>query len=149
MKIYKGFIKGFLSPDHVFVFGSNTAGSHGGGAAYAALKTFGAVMGQAVGFQGQAYAIPTCTATIEKLSLSEIRSYVDAFLEAVRINPGKTFFLTPIGSGIAGFRAEEIAPLFAAGADLPNLVFPEAFADYLADGQTEVEVVTAFDGAQS
>ena len=48
-----------LAPNEVFVFGSNLAGSHGGGAAYVAYRKFGAVMGQGVGLQGQSYAIPT------------------------------------------------------------------------------------------
>ena len=34
-----------LREDEVFVFGSNLAGMHGGGAAYVAFKKFGAVMG--------------------------------------------------------------------------------------------------------
>ncbi len=38
-----------LKEDEVFVFGSNLAGMHGGGAAYAAFKLFGAVMGCGVG----------------------------------------------------------------------------------------------------
>lgn len=35
-----------LREDEVFVFGSNLAGMHGGGAAYVAFKKFGAVMGE-------------------------------------------------------------------------------------------------------
>ena len=38
-----------LKPNEVFVFGSNLAGHHGGGAARAALQKFGAIMGQGVG----------------------------------------------------------------------------------------------------
>lgn len=34
-----------LEPDEVFVFGSNLAGMHVGGAAYVAFRQFGAVMG--------------------------------------------------------------------------------------------------------
>ena len=34
-----------LRPDEVFVFGSNLAGMHGGGAAYVAYRKFGAVKG--------------------------------------------------------------------------------------------------------
>ena len=41
-----------LKPDEVFVFGSNLAGMHGGGAAYVAFKQFGAVMGCGVGLDG-------------------------------------------------------------------------------------------------
>lgn len=48
-----------LRPDEVFVFGSNLAGAHGGGAAAATHMFFGAVWGQGVGLQGQSYAIPT------------------------------------------------------------------------------------------
>ena len=38
-----------LSENEVFVFGSNLAGFHGGGAARAAMNRFGAVWGQGVG----------------------------------------------------------------------------------------------------
>ena len=34
-----------LQPGEIFVFGSNLRGMHGGGAAYAAYRKFGAVMG--------------------------------------------------------------------------------------------------------
>lgn len=48
-----------LGKDEVFVFGSNLAGNHAGGAARIAHEKFGAVMGRGVGLQGQSYAIPT------------------------------------------------------------------------------------------
>ena len=48
-----------LKPNEVFVFGSNLAGFHGGGAAHIAHAKFGAIWGQGVGMQGQSYAIPT------------------------------------------------------------------------------------------
>ena len=44
-----------LAPGEVFVFGSNLAGMHGGGAARVAMRHFGAVWGQGVGLQGQSY----------------------------------------------------------------------------------------------
>ena len=34
-----------LKENEIFVFGSNLAGSHGGGAAYAAYRKFGAIWG--------------------------------------------------------------------------------------------------------
>lgn len=37
-----------LDKDEIFVFGSNLAGNHAGGAARTAYKHFGAVMGQGV-----------------------------------------------------------------------------------------------------
>ena len=48
-----------LQPNEIFVFGSNLAGMHGGGAARTANKLFGAEMGVGVGPTGQCYAIPT------------------------------------------------------------------------------------------
>ena len=48
-----------LRPDEVFVFGSNLAGFHGGGAVRIAYKNFGAEWGRGVGHFGQTYAIPT------------------------------------------------------------------------------------------
>lgn len=43
----------------IFVFGSNLAGHHAGGAARIAYNHFGAVWGQGEGLQGNSYAIPT------------------------------------------------------------------------------------------
>ena len=40
-----------LGKDEVFVFGSNLAGKHMGGAARVARERFGAIMGQGVGMQ--------------------------------------------------------------------------------------------------
>ena len=64
-----------LGPDEVFVFGSNLQGIHAGGAARVALEKFGAVMGQGVGIQGQAYAIPTMQGGVDT-----IKPYVDQFI---------------------------------------------------------------------
>ena len=48
-----------LKPNEIFVFGSNLAGMHRGGAARVAMERFGAIWGQGVGMQGQSYGIPT------------------------------------------------------------------------------------------
>ena len=48
-----------LEKNEIFVFGSNLAGAHGGGAAYIAYRKFGAIWGQGVGLQGQSYGIPS------------------------------------------------------------------------------------------
>lgn len=37
------------------------------------------------------------------------------------------FLVTRIGCGIAGFRDEEIAPLFAGAMGLPNVYLPASF----------------------
>ena len=112
-----------LEPDDVFVFGSNLAGHHGGGAACIAWKKFRAVWGQGVGLQGQSYAIPTMQGRVET-----IKPYVDEFIEFARECDQNTFYVTRIGCGIAGFKDEEIAPLFDEAMDLYNVRLPESFA---------------------
>ena len=112
-----------LRADEVFVFGSNLAGMHGGGAAYAAFKKFGAIWGRGVGLQGQSYAIPTMQGGVET-----IKPYVDDFIDFARSRPDLFFYVTRIGCGIAGFADAEIAPLFAAARAIPNICLPESFS---------------------
>lgn len=112
-----------LNPGEIFVFGSNLAGMHGGGAARVALDRFGAVPGQGVGLQGQSYAIPTMQGGVDT-----IRPYVDEFIEFARSHPELKFYVTRIGCGIAGFADSEIAPLFADARGLKNVVLPKTFA---------------------
>ena len=112
-----------LRADEVFVFGSNLAGMHGGGAAYAAFKKFEAIWGRGVGLQGQSYAIPTMQGGVET-----IRPYVDDFIDFAKAHPDLFFYVTRIGCGIAGFADAEIAPLFAAARAIPNICLPESFA---------------------
>ena len=111
-----------LKPNEVFVFGSNLSGMHGGGAAYIAYRKFGAIMGQGVGLQGQSYGIPTMQGGVET-----IRPYVDDFIEFAQQHPELTFLVTRIGCGIAGFRDEEIAPLFKEAHGVQNIVLPKGW----------------------
>lgn len=115
-----------LDEDEVFVFGSNLAGMHAGGAARVAYERFGAVMGQGVGMQGQSYAIPTMQGGVET-----IKPYVDDFIRLAREWDQTTFYVTRIGCGIAGFRDEEIALLFAEAVDLYNVRLPRSFVDII------------------
>ena len=55
-----------LEPNEIFVFGSNLAGFHGGGAARIANEHFGAEWGVGVGRTGQCYAIPTMKAMFDE-----------------------------------------------------------------------------------
>ena len=113
-----------LKENEIFVFGSNLGGMHGGGAARAAYNRFGAVWGQGVGLQGQSYAIPTMQGGIET-----IKPYVDEFIEFAQTHPELKFFVTRIGCGIAGFRDEQIAPLFATAIDKENIILPKQFVE--------------------
>jgi len=113
----------------IFVFGSNyPRGIHGAGAAKVALN-YGAKMGIGVGLVGRSYAIPTKNIRIETIPLSEVEKYVADFVEFAQANPDKQFFLTAIGTQLAGFSHAEIAPLFAPA--LPNINYPDCWERYL------------------
>jgi len=118
-----------LKDNEIFVFGSNLAGAHGGGAARLAYKRFGAVWGNGVGLQGQSYAIPTMQGGVKT-----IKPYVDEFIRFARERGELTFLVTRIGCGIAGFRDEEIAPLFRDAIDNENVILPKSFVDCINAG---------------
>lgn len=115
-----------LNKNEIFVFGSNLAGAHGGGAARIAYKEFGAIMGQGVGLQGRSYGIPTMQGGVDT-----IKPYVDEFIAFAKQHPEMTFLVTKIGCGIAGFRIDEIAPLFADAVNVENIHLPQEFWDEL------------------
>lgn len=115
-----------LNNGEIFVFGSNLRGLHGGGAARVAYERFGAIWGQGVGMQGQSYGIPTMHGGVDA-----IKPYVDEFIEFAKNHTEYTFLVTKIGCGIAGFKEEEIAPLFADAVSVDNIVLPESFVMFL------------------
>jgi len=115
-----------LQPNEVFVFGSNLAGFHGGGAAHIAYKLFGAQWGVGVGPTGQCYAIPTMQGGIDT-----IRPYVDDFITYANQHPEKLFLVTRIGCGIAGFTDEQIAPLFKSAIEMDNVAIPNRWREII------------------
>lgn len=122
-----------LEDHEIFVFGSNLAGRHGGGAARAANIKFGAEWGVGVGITGQSYAIPTMQGGVET-----IKPYVDEFIRFAQANPGLKFLVTRIGCGIAGFKDEEIAPLFDKAMQVPNIYLPETFFKILQNHDQKI-----------
>lgn len=95
-----------LKPNEVFVFGSNGIGSHVGGAAKQAHEQFGYPIGVSTGLVGQAYGIDTMGRK------DKMVEDIDNFIATAKAMPALTFYLTPVGTGIAGYKIEEIAPLF-------------------------------------
>lgn len=101
-----------LKDNEIFVFGSNMLGEHLGGAARYAYDHFGAVWGNPEGIQGQSYALPTMGRRVQPYSLTMLSRNVSTFLYYARKHPEKTFLLTKIGCGIAGWKEADIAPMF-------------------------------------
>ena len=113
-----------LRENEVFVFGSDLRGIHCGGTAYQALRSFGAVLGQGAGPQGQCYAIPTIVG-----GLHNIKPNIDDFIKYASSHPHQTFLVTQVGCGIAGFSPQDIAPLFAEARNVSNICLPQEFWD--------------------
>ncbi len=110
---------------NVFVFGSNLAGRHGRGAALEARLRHGAAYGVGEGLSGRSYAIPTKDERLRTRSLSAIQESVERFMKYAVEHPEMTFQVTRVGCGLAGYRDEDIAPMFAAAPD--NCILPEGW----------------------
>lgn len=121
----------FLAPNEIFVFGSNQAGMHGKGAALVAQRLFGAEYGKGRGFVGQTYAIPTKSRYLKTLPLSAIRVFVDQFLREAESMPHLTFYVTKIGCGLAGYKPDQIAPMFRGHP--ANVILPREFHELIHD----------------
>ena len=117
-------------PEFVFVFGSNTAGQHGGGAAREAYDNYGAEWGVGEGITGHSYAIPTkylavkrvknsktgktdTISTLETSSYGDVGKAVTRFIDYAGKHPDTIFFVTPIGCGLAGMDWNNIKAMFS------------------------------------
>jgi hypothetical protein len=114
-------------PNMLFVFGSNLAGRHGRGAAKDALNKYGAIYGMGQGMQGDSYAIPTKDHNIQTLPLEQIANFVETFKRFTLMHPDLTFYVTAIGTGLAGYQHHEIAPMFKG---VQNCWLPLAWRPY-------------------
>lgn len=120
-------------PNKIFTFGSNLDGRHGKGAALWARHNRGAVYGQGYGLQGRSFAIPTKGKgnPLPILPLDIIAGYVRMFIEEARMTPELEYEVIPIGCGLAGYKPEQIAPMFK---DVPsNVELPKEFISVLKD----------------
>jgi hypothetical protein len=116
-----------LRSNEIFVFGSNLAGRHGRGAAKTAFLKFGAKLGQGRGLAGRSFAIATKDERLAILPLPVIGAQIASFLRFAADHPNKRFLVTQIGCGLAGYRPEQIAPLFLQF-ELPgNVTLPGVF----------------------
>ena len=110
MNFYQGKLENI--GDLIYVFGSNTRGVHGAASALEARKRYGAILGHGFGLMGQSYAIPTKDYSIRTLDLQTIEAYVGGFRLFVQNNQNLKIYITPIGTGLAGYQHSDIAPMF-------------------------------------
>lgn len=126
-----------LKENEIFVFGSNTDGKHGAGAAKTAVEKFGAIYGKGVGLQGQSYAIPTLdysriesdekNYSLNRSSLTDIQNHVKDLCDFARENYNLKFYMTKIGVGLAGFSMDEIQRVFLSCEIPVNIILPKDF----------------------
>jgi hypothetical protein len=148
VKTYEGRVE-TLTPNQVFVFGSNPEGRHGAGTAQLAKNKFGAKYGQGRGIQGQAYALVTKNLTPgfvepstgikydkageKSVSPEQIIENIDELYQVALANPGKEFLIayTTDGANLNGYTAQEMADMFSTYPIPSNVVFNKEFAALL------------------
>ena len=115
-----------LKENEIIVVGTNMNGAHGGGAARFAAYRFGLVEGVAEGLSGQTYAFPTLNKDYSKRTLLQMAYSKVKLYQVAEENPEKTFYVTKVGCGIAGFSLEDMRQVFK-GPTPENVVLPKEF----------------------
>lgn len=119
-----------LEKNEVFVYGSNQFALHGGGAAVIAID-FGAIYGNCpMGLCGQSYGIITTSKNEVAVTIGFIREQVDVLYKFAKLRPDLTFYVTKIGTGIAGWSMPMIADVFMDREDQrpSNIILPKEFS---------------------
>lgn len=133
-KTYSGIIT-FLPPNGIFVYGANTEGRHGLGAAKVALQKFGAVYGK-TGLHGRSYGIITKDLSATKhpsVSIEVIIKQIADLYEFAKTKPDLEFYIAYSGKGnyLNGYTPREMANMFAYFSIPDNIVFEEEFFKFV------------------
>lgn len=146
-----------LKPNEVFVFGSNTEGKHGAGAAKTAVDSFGAKYGQAKGLQGQSYGIVTKDLAKGKKSvtLDSIYQQIIGLNNEAKVKNTLKFYVTKLGTDLAGFKIEEIKQIWKNIQEnyviADNIILPKEFevrtaAETATEDKNIASVMSPVDG---
>lgn len=126
-----------LSEKAYFVFGSNLRGVHGAGAAKVAARYFGAQFGVGEGLTGRSYALPTKDEHIRTRHIDDVIASIRKFVAVSQMTglvaepeEKSWFYVTPVGTGLAGFPHEQIATHFRGAC---NCWFPDIWRPYLGN----------------
>ena len=133
-----------LGENGIFVFGSNTQGRHGKGAALTAKNMFKAVYGRAKGLQGQSYAIVTkdlTKSTHPSVTRQSIEEQIVELYKYANENPEKEMYVAYAGSGanLNGYSNKEMAEMFASSPIPGNIVFEAGFNELVKKYETTSE----------
>ena len=132
MRTYKGEATK-LKSNQIFVFGSNTQGRHGKGAALCARQNFGAIYGQAYGLQGQSYAIVTKDLTKNvhpSITSDHIIEQIEKLYMFATENPELDFIIAYSGVkvNLNGYSNQEMVDMFS-NIEIPkNIIFEYEFS---------------------
>ena len=59
--------------------------------------------------------------------LEVVAPHIEEFIKYAKQHPELRFLVTKVGCGVAKFHPNQIAPLFASAAELPNVFLPAEF----------------------
>lgn len=127
-----------LKENEIFVFGSNTEGRHGAGAAKFARDKFGAKYGQARGLQGRSYAIVTkdLKKGYKSRTVDQIAEEIKNLYAFVRENKELRFLIAycPMSAPpLNGYSYEDLAGIFSLYKIPTNIIFEQNFYDLVMD----------------
>lgn len=88
-----------------------------------------------MGLQGTSYALPTKGVNLSFMSLSDIGRHVMAFISFAKIRPDLNFRVPRVGCGLAGFKDEDIAPLFKEVLPMKNIRLPKGWRHLIQTGE--------------
>lgn len=96
-------------------------------------SVFGVSKGLMVGTAGMSYGITTIEVAGKRRiqPLSAISDEVKQFTEFARTNENLVFYVTELGTNLAGYTVPEIAPLFRDASILENVYLPEKFIEFI------------------
>lgn len=126
----------------ILVFGSNTQGRHGKGSALLAKEKYGAIYGQAVGRQGNAYAICTKNLTVKvhpSVSKEHIVNQIRSLYLYAKNNQDLNFLIvySGVGKNLNAYSNNDLAQMFLDACDkipffIPaNVLFQNEFASLI------------------
>ena len=118
-----------LPKNSIFVYGSNQYNIAGAGSAKSAVDNFGAIYKDVpMGLCGQSYGIITKSFNEVDVTLKFIERQVWVLYQFAFLRADLTFYVTKIGTALAGFTVEEIASIFKSMPIQPsNIILPKEF----------------------